>query len=818
MGTPYCFYPSNWGYQLTNPQQTSTGITATLTRVGPPSPYGGDVNTLKLDIMYETTQRLHFKISDPNNARYEVPIPTPKVSTAATNTDYQVSYTLNPFGIAVQRASTKTTIFNTTIGGMIFSDQFLQITTFLPSTTLMGLGEHVSPLLLDTNWQEMTLWARDQGTPTGQGYNLYGVHPFYVSLEQDGNAHGVFFLNSNAMDIILQPTPALTYRSIGGIMDFYVFLGPTVDSVVNQYENVVGRPYFPPYWALGFHLCRWGYNSVQETQKINDGMRNAGVPQDVQWNDIDYMRSYLDFTFDPNAYGTLPQFVNYLHSNGQRYVVITDPGISNTQPAGSYQPYTDGISMNIFVKDSQGQNWQGQVWPGWTNFPDFSNPQAESYWEKQISAFHSQVGFDGLWIDMNEIATTGSSELCPVDKYTQPPYEPNVAGNLSDKNMCTDNVFYGNQLEYNIHSLYGYNEMVATKTALENTLKQRTLVISRSTYSGAGVWGGHWLGDNSATWNDIYYSIPGILSFQLFGIPLVGADICGFNGDTTEELCARWMQLGSFYPFSRNHNTIGDTDQDPVSMGSTVTAVSIDALSTRYWLLPFMYTLFHHVSNIGDAATIARALLWEFPTDQNTYPIDQQFLWGSALLISPVLTQGATTVKAYFPPAAIWYDLKTGARQQSTGWQTLSAPLQVIPLHVRGGYILPTQQPNITTTYSRTQPFGLLVTLDSNNSSIGDLYVDDGVTLNAYQQGAYSYLQFNFTTNMLQAKVMKGGYTPPSSAPMNTVTFYGVQTQPSAVTLNGKALSTYNYNSQTQVLNVTSLSLPMISDWSLSWQ
>ena len=127
----------------------------------------------------------------------------------------------------------------------------------------------------------------------------------------------------------------------------------------------------------------------------------------------------------------------------------------------------------------------------------------------------------------------------------------------------------------------------------------------------------------------------GVLQFNQFGIPMVGADICGFIGDTTEELCIRWHQLGAFYPFSRNHNTFGAADQDPGYFGEPLASIAREALTIRYTLLPYLYLLFYRHSLQGD--TVARPLWHEFPTDLNTWDIDDQFLWGEALLISPVL-------------------------------------------------------------------------------------------------------------------------------------------------------------------------------------
>ncbi|KAL9985311.1 hypothetical protein ACROYT_G007700 [Oculina patagonica] len=319
---PYCFYPKDYGYQLVNKQKTQTGYLLSLAKKGHAGPYGNDIENLAVDVRFEAKDRLHFKIFDPNNKRYEVPIQTPRVDKEATSLDYTVSVSNFPFGITVKRKSAGTVIFNSSVGGMIFENQFLQLSSLLPSSVLYGLGEHVDPLLLSVKWNRATLFAKDQGTPEGLT-NLYGVYPYYISLENDGNANGVFLLNSNAMDVILQPTPAITYRTIGGILDFYVFLGPTPDLVVQQFTAVVGRPYMPPYWGLGFHLCRWGYGSLNGTLTVNANMRRYGIPQDVQWNDIEYMDRHLDFTVDQSKWRGLGDFVKKLHDQyHQHYIPI----------------------------------------------------------------------------------------------------------------------------------------------------------------------------------------------------------------------------------------------------------------------------------------------------------------------------------------------------------------------------------------------------------------------------------------------------------------------------------------------------------------
>ncbi|XP_068960065.1 sucrase-isomaltase, intestinal-like [Petaurus breviceps papuanus] len=147
-----------------------------------------------------------------------------------------------------------------------------------------------------------------------------------------------------------------------------------------------------------------------------------------------------------------------------------------------------------------------------------------------------------------------------------------------------------------------------------------------------------------------------MMEFSLFGISYTGADICGFFNDAEYEMCARWMQLGAFYPFSRNHNTIGQKRQDPVAWNSTFEDLSRNVLQTRYTLLPYLYTLMHmaHV----EGSTVVRPLLHEFVEDKETWDIYLQFLWGPAFLVSPVLEPNVRNVTAYFANAP-WYDYYT---------------------------------------------------------------------------------------------------------------------------------------------------------------
>jgi lysosomal alpha-glucosidase len=243
-----------------------------------------------------------------------------------------------------------------------------------------------------------------------------------------------------------------------------------------------------------------------------------------------------------------------------------------------------------------------------------------------------------------------------------------------------------------------------------------------------------------------YASVPfttGILDFNLFAIPMVGADICGFNGDTTVELCARWQEVGAFYPFSRNHNTIGAIAQDPPSLGDVVVKAARNALLTRYRLHNLLYTLFYENRYYG--GPVIRPMFTLAPQDDLALSIDTQFLWGDSLLVLPVLNEGDQHVEAYFT-AGLWFDFADYSLMSDNlevgVHLSLHAPVDTIRLAVRGGSILTLQKPEVTIPQTRRNPLEIVAFLDQNGQASGSLYIDDGDTLFEFQDTIGSYYQF----------------------------------------------------------------------------
>ncbi|KAJ9553983.1 hypothetical protein OSB04_018028 [Centaurea solstitialis] len=797
------------GYRLVSLQESSDGGLLGHLQVNKKNNiYGPDIPNLLLYIKHETDDRLRVHISDAQQQRWEVPydlLPRDRPATTAaigksminpvnavsefSGGELLFSCISNPFSFAVKRKSNGQTLFNSTAdksapyNSLVFKDQYLEISTSLPSdASLYGLGENSQPhgIKLYPN-DPYTLWTTDQSA-INLNMDLYGSHPVYMDLRNVGGeayAHGVLLLNSNGMDVFYTGN-SLTYKVIGGVLDFYFFAGPSPLGVVDQYTQLIGRPAPMPYWSLGFHQCRWGYHNLSVVEDVVENYNKANIPLDVIWNDDDHMDGHKDFTLNPNAYPRpkLLEFLNKIHARGMKYIVINDPGIGVNSSYGSYQR---GIAKDVFIK-YEGKPFLAQVWPGAVNFPDFLNPATVAWWGDEVRRFHELVPIDGLWIDMNEASNfcsglctmpkgqcptgTGPGWICCLDcknitktKWDDPPYKINASGThvpIGYKTIATSAVHYNGVREYDAHSIYGFSHAVATHKALQGLEGKRPFILSRSTFVGSGRYTAHWTGDNQGTWNDIKYSISTMLNFGIFGIPMVGSDICGFYPQPTEELCNRWIELGAFYPFSRDHANYYSPRQE-LYQWDTVATSARNALGMRYKLLPYLYTLTYEAHTTG--APIARPLFFSFPNIKELYGLSTQFLLGESLMVSPVLDQGRTNVSAIFPPGT-WYSLFNPseaivAKQLQT--VVLDAPLHVINVHLYQNTILPMQRGGMISKEARTTPFTLIVTFPAGATDAkasGKLYLDnDELPEMTLGNGQSTYVDFSATASKDVVKV-----------------------------------------------------------------
>ena len=425
------------GYVASNQHETRSGFYADLSLAGEAcNVYGTDLPDLKLEVEYQTSERLHVKIKDSNNTVYQVPdevFPRPGFGQWCSPKDSKLQFNFNadPFSFSVSRTDTGEVLFDTTGEKLVFESQYVYIKTHLPEEPhLYGLGEHSDSFMLNSTNYTRTIYTRDSyGTP--QGENLYGAHPIY--FDHRGNAtHGVFLLNSNGMDIYIDNEGGqyLEYNIIGGILDFYFIAGPSPRDVATQYAEITQLPLMSPYWGLGFHQCRYGYQDVYNVAAVVANYSEAGIPLETMWTDSEFLSStmsignesntntstvdYMDrrriFTLDPERFPAhlVKDLVDTIHARDQDYIVMVDPAVYYPE---SNPALDEGLRYDAFLKEANGTNYQGVVWAGPSYFPDWFEKNSQQYWNEQFVNFFDGINgpdIDALWIDMNEVSGEGT--------------------------------------------------------------------------------------------------------------------------------------------------------------------------------------------------------------------------------------------------------------------------------------------------------------------------------------------------------------------------------------------------------------------------
>ncbi|KXL49372.1 MAG: glycoside hydrolase family 31 protein [Acidomyces sp. 'richmondensis'] len=916
------------GYKASNFKHTEYGLTATLNLAGPAcNVYGTDIETLALEVEVQSEDRLHLSIQPAylgsNNMSHYVlasdlvTLPQIETNSRMQDIDLQFNWGNEPtFSFTVLRKSTGDILFDTRGSVLVYENQFIEFVTQLPENyNLYGMGEHIHNFRLGNNFTA-TFYAADAGDPID--YNIYGNHPMYIDTRyyeinastgertlvtsqntSAGNryescSHGVYQRNSHGMEALMQSTN-LTWRSIGGSISLYFFDGPTPEDATKQYIRAIGLPAMQMYSTFGFHQCRWGYPNWTTLEDVVNTYREFEIPLEYIWTDIDYMFQYRDFTNDPNtfSYAEGEAFLKRLHSRGQHYVPIVDSAIyipDPTNASDAYSVYSNGNEKGVFLRNPDGSQYIGDVWPGYTVFPDWQSGNAVPWWTEELKGHHDKINWTGIWIDMSEVSSfcvgscgSGNLSLNPVHPpfslpgqpgnviYTypegfnktnateaasasaaaalqssanaagqtstttqpyfvssvtpgvrninQPPYViNNVQGDLAVHAVSPNATHVTGIQEYDVHNLFGHQILNATYQALLSIFpSKRPFIIGRSTFAGSGVWAGHWGGDNTSLFAYMYFAISQALSFNLFGIPMFGVDTCGFNGNTDEELCNRWMMLSAFFPFYRNHNVLSAIPQEAYRWASVAEA-SKKAMQIRYSLLPYMYTLFYFAHTTG--STVMRALAWNFPNDPTLKAIDNQFMLGPSLLITPVLGQGMTEVQGVFPGIADgekWYDWYTQAEVDAQPGEnkTISAPLGHIPVFIRGGSILPQQEALYTTSECRNSPWSLICALSREGTASGQIYIDDGESL---IPNANLLVDLTASNGTIYSSA-RGTWEDRNA--LANITVMGIASKPMNVALNGVDVD-FTFNSTSKVLSVKGLqdltkSGAWAQDWSLSW-
>ncbi|KAL1480723.1 hypothetical protein MTO96_050787 [Rhipicephalus appendiculatus] len=519
-------------------------------------------------------------------------------------------YTTKLGDLVVYRPGDRQILFETDLSRLVYTPRFVQLVTLVPTTNLYGLGLGRGPLLRSV-LQPHVGFNRDLQALNGSEHFFHGSHPFYMGFDRLGTSFGVYFRTSAIFEVLGHATPALTFRSLGGQVDVFVFGGPSPADVVRQYLDVVGRPAMPPFWALGLHA-----SLPRLPPSVKDGPKEVFFA-DSDWEDplkpfLTYSNYYVDVAWLPVdverhtcEHGWHPETVH--RRPFQRIVHTLVPTLSE-RPAPTIVCNVAVVEAQylglILANQAQEVLEDEMLETNITSFVlDFAVPRYDIYLSKVFAHIYPRTPFDGLWLDRNEptLLTAWPPGGCAMDGWDVIPYTPSrllSEGPLHARTLCMcQNLALGPHLV--AHNAIPYLQAQAAYTVLAKTSGVRPFVVSRSSYSGIGKYAGHVIHGLRPTWEDLRQSIPMLLTASLLGMPLSGAEVCGgeefkMASVADEELCATWFSLALLQPSPFSNAFLSETS---------------DMLDIRLSLRPYLYSLFHRSHVAGE--TVMRPLFVE---------------------------------------------------------------------------------------------------------------------------------------------------------------------------------------------------------------
>lgn len=594
----------------------------------------------------------------------------------------------------------------------------------------IGLGEKTGNL--DRAGRAYTNWNTDYFAYGVNDDPLYMSIPFYIGLHNN-LAYGIYFDNSHktVFNFGASNNRFVYYSAEDGDLDYYFFHDKTVSGIISAYTALTGRMEMPPLWALGFQQCRYSYYPESEVMTLANTFREKNMPADVIYLDIHHMEKYKVFTFDGEKFPNPKAMVSSLKKKGFKVVVIMDPGIK-TDP--EYLPFAEGKEKGLFVEYPDGEIYEGQVWPGWCAFPDFTKTETRVWWAEKM-AFYQEIGVDGYWTDMNEPASWGQ-------------FTPNLL-----------NFHYeGEEVSHRkARNIYG---LQMARAAMEGSLlhnpNERPFVLSRSGFSGIQRFAAAWTGDNVASEEHMMAGIRLVNSLGLSGVSFAGYDVGGFCGESSKALFARWMSIATFAPLYRAHSMINSNDAEPWSFGEEVEEISRNYMKLRYRMLPTLYSSFH--KSTADGLPIAKSLAVDFPHDPYVYEsaYQNQYIFCDRLLVAPV--ESTKEIAKVYLPEGEWFYLYNDRKYLGNQVIYLDTPLNYLPVFVKAGSVLALQS-DVSHTGEKHDGILRLHFYNSKGKAHYVHYEDDGHSMD-YKNGGFFKREIEWTSTgeMIHFGKAEGGF------------------------------------------------------------
>lgn len=599
---------------------------------------------------------------------------------------------------------------------------------------IYGLGQH----------QRGNLNQRNQSYRLIQD-NLEDVVPFFQSIK----GYGIFWDNYSPTTFTDNTNETSFSSDVADGIDYYFMYGGNADGVIACMRELTGQVPMLPLWTYGYWQSKERYKSQDELTDVVKKYRALHVPldgiiQDWQYWGCNYLWNAMDF-LNPEFYNPKKMVQDIHGMNAHMIISIWSAFGPETKPFRELKE--KGMLIDFTTWPESGVD----KWPIIPGYPsgvkvyDAYNPQARDIYWKYVNQGLFADSIDGWWMD--------SSEPDHLNKKQQDYDQKTFLGSFRKVRNA-----------YPLMSVGGVYEHQR-----QTTSSKRVFILTRSAFAGQQRYGANtWSGDIAASWETFKKQIPTGLNFSLSGIPYWNCDIGGFflwnykkklEDPEYRELYARWLAFGSLCPMMRSHGT--DAPREIYQFGKPGTPV-YDAIEKfihlRYRLLPYIYSVSHDVT--ANQSSMMRALMMDFPDDKNVWNMNNEFMFGKSLLAKPVTdpqylkkvstgkdtswAEDFSTVKTtsvYLPGTTGWYDFWTGAKYTGGEKVTRETPLNIIPLYVKAGSMLPIGPDVQYAEEKKWDDLEIRIYPGANGHFV--LYEDENDNYN-YEKGAFSTIAFDW--------------------------------------------------------------------------
>lgn len=622
-----------------------------------------------------------------------ITLTTPQLKIEVTRTDSSVTF-YDAEGHKLTQENTRTLTPTEVNGEKTFhSERFTNM--WDTQEAFYGLGQHQAGVL---NYRGESVDISQDNTNIS------------IPLLLSSNGYGIFWNNGSRSRFNNRFVHALYISSeVADSIDYYFLYGPDFDKIIASYREITGAAPLFGKWAYGYWQCKNRYDSQQELEGIAQKYRDLHIPLDNIVQDWFWWNVMGDPVFNKN-YPDPKGMLETLHNEHVHLMISVWPFFRPGSPV-----YDDMDKRGFFIAKTLVSGFH----PAGMALYDVFNPEARQYYWKLMNDALFKIGVDAWWLDTTEPETEG----------------------LETNLLATHKVALGDGARYaNEYPLLTTTGVYEGQRAAPN--QKRVFILTRSGYAGsqrnaAAVWSG----DVDPNWETFRRQIPAGLNLSVSGIPYWTTDIGGFvsaNPDDPRyrELYIRWFQFGTFCPIFRAHGTRTTNQNEIWSYGPEAQKILTAYDQLRYRLMPYIYSLAWKTTSEG--YTIMRPLVMDFRSDVRAQNVADEFLFGPAILVSPVTEPGAVSRHLYLP-SAVWYDFWTGWLAKGPRTVDSPAPIDRLPLFVRGGSILPLG-PDVE--YAAEKPADPVeIRVYRGASGEFTLYEDENDNYN-YEKGAHATIPF----------------------------------------------------------------------------